>query len=64
MKYIDKLKQDHPDCVGEYFTGGARGCPYDYGYEKNPPCVAPGQLGTLSCRACWKREMPSAKNEA
>jgi len=65
MTFIEKLKQDHPDCVSENWGGGAKGCPCDYGYE--PPehreagcCVHPGNL---DCDVCWNREMPAPEKQ-
>ena len=62
MKFIDKLKQEHPLNVGKYHTGGAVGCPCDYGYEKGPACVRVGQK-TLTCRECWEREISEGGKE-
>lgn len=56
MKMIEKLKEEHPEAVGGYHTGGAKGCPFDYGYEARPACQERNQK-TLTCRDCWEREM-------
>ncbi len=65
MKYIEKLKEDHPECVSDEFAGGCEGCPEDYGYEPSSD-ECPKGLERLSieegCRKCWEREMPEEKN--
>ena len=62
MKFIEKLRQEHPQNVGGYHTGGAVGCPCDYGYEKRPACAQVGQK-TLTCSECWQREISEDKKE-
>lgn len=61
MKYIEKLKEDHPECVSDEFAGGCEGCPEDYGYEPSSD-ECPKGLKRLSieegCRKCWEREIP------
>ena len=54
--YRDKLKEEHPEAVGGYHTGGAKGCPCDYGYEKRPACQERKQKA-MTCRECWEREV-------
>ena len=56
MTYIEKLKTDHPDRVGGYHTGGAAGCPCDYGYENGHACEQRKQK-TITCRECWERQI-------
>lgn len=56
MKMIEKLKEEHQEAVGGYYTGGANGCPFDYGYEARPACQERNQKA-LTCRECWEREM-------
>lgn len=55
MKYIEKLKEDHPECVSDEFAGGCEGCPEDYGYEPSSD-ECPKGLERLSieegCRKC------------
>ena len=62
MKYIERLKNEHPECVSDEFTGGCEGCPKDYGYEPYRN-ACPSGLEYLSvdeaCRRCWGR----SKNE-
>lgn len=58
MTYIEKLKTEHPEAVGRY-TGGAKGCPCDYKYEKRPACQERKQKA-LTCRECWEREAKKA----
>lgn len=33
MTFRDRLAKEHPDRIGECYDGGARYCPYSYGYE-------------------------------
>lgn len=61
MKYIEKLKEDHPECVSDEFAGGCEGCPEDYGYESQDDCCTAGLEGLgieVACRKCWEREIP------
>lgn len=61
MKYIEKLKEDHPECVSDEFAGGCEGCPEDYGYESQDDCCPAGLEGLgieVACRKCWEREIP------
>lgn len=64
MKYIEKLKEEHPECVSDEFCCGCDGCPQDYGYEPDSD-ECPEGFGCLSieegCRKCWEREMPEEK---
>ena len=55
MTFLEKLKQEHPEAVGNYL-GGASGCPYDYGYE--PRNSRPCKDQAANCGRCWNREMP------
>ena len=66
MKYIERLKKEHPECVSDEFCCGCDGCPQDYGYEPDSN-ECPQGLEHLSieegCRKCWEREMPEEKPE-
>lgn len=53
MKYLEKLKQEHPEAVNENYVGGAMGCPRSWGYESERPCADM----EISCRECWSRKM-------
>ena len=58
MKYIERLKNEHPECVSDEYSGGCIGCPEDYGYEEyRSKC--PEGLDYLDvekgCRKCWER---------
>ena len=67
MKYIEKLKEDHPECVSDEFAGGCEGCPEDYGYESRDEYCPDGLEGLgieVACRKCWEREMPEEKSRA
>lgn len=61
MTYREKLQIDYPDAINKHYTGGCRGCPYDYNY-----CAfnCPANFGSIdeeTCAACWNREMPEEK---
>ena len=58
MTFKEKLAKEHPECVDEKCTGGARECPSSYGYEDEDNC---GHLIGLSCAECWNREIPEPK---
>lgn len=55
MTYRQRLMRDHPEAVGRY-TGGAKGCPCDYRYEKKPACLERKQKA-MTCRECCEREV-------
>ena len=64
MRYRDKVAAEHPEAIDRREKGGVKGCPYDYGYEKNlDSCKAQafyeGRRTDMDelCRACWDREM-------
>lgn len=54
MTYLEKLKIERPDRVDPHFVGGAKCCPWIYGYEDDCP-------GKIDCKDCWEREMPEKK---
>ena len=60
MTYREKLAKEHPECISDEFSGGAKGCPYDYGYERreDDPCRT---YKGYNCISCWNREMPEAE---
>ena len=55
MTCREKLKLERPEMVTSAEPGGAKGCPWMYGYL--PPYQG---CGTESCDACWNREIPEA----
>lgn len=64
MKYIERLKVEHPEFISDKFIGGCEGCPEDYGYEPYSNTCPSGseQLSVEeACRRCWRREMPTEK---
>lgn len=66
MKYMEKLKEEHPECVSDEFAGGCEGCPEDYGYESRDEYCPDGLEGLgieVACRKCWEREMPEGNTE-
>ena len=56
MTFREKLKEEHPEAVNEYYTGGAARCPCSWGYEEKQACKQKPNKG-MSCRECWSREM-------
>ena len=66
MKYIEKLRKEHPECVSDEYFGGCIGCPESYGYEPHT-CDCPEETKSLDleegCRICWNREIPEDKTE-
>lgn len=60
MTYREKLQQEHPESVGEYYLGGCGGCPSDWGYEEkcciDDPRTYFGRR--YECAECWDREIP------
>lgn len=56
MTFREKLAKEHPDCINEIFMGGAKYCPYKYGYEEQPKDCT-GHL----CSKCWDREIPETE---
>lgn len=53
MTYREKLQQEHPELVDDFFCGGCSGCPSFYDYVKSKDCP------DTSCAECWNREMPT-----
>lgn len=60
MTYREKLQKEHPGCINEYSLGGCDGCPYEYEYEKNKPCISTDEE---KCRKCWDREIPGTEDK-
>lgn len=63
MTYKEKLKLEHPDAVGSIYSGGCRGCPWEYGYsEKKCVKCSHSNLSTEeACTICWNSEMPASE---
>lgn len=57
MTCREKLAMEHPDCLGNAWIGGCKGCPSDYGYmSMRDGC----ELNEKSCTRCWDRELSEA----
>lgn len=56
MTFREKLQQEHPEEVSEFWTGGCHNCPYSYGYEVEP---IGEHCENIKCRDCWDREIPT-----
>lgn len=60
MTYREKLQREHPECVEDFYIGGCKNCPENYGYEekeeKNENCLPEKDIEGR-CRECWDREM-------
>ena len=57
MTYREKLAMEHPECVGDWHTGGCAGCPATYGYEPEKNTCE----DRSSCTECWDRKIPEEK---
>ena len=58
MKYIERLKVEHPEFISDKFIGGCEGCPEDYGYEPyRNACPSGSECLSVeeACRRCWER---------
>ena len=62
MTFLEKLKQENPEAIDNHCLGGASGCPFHYGYEKEDdrPCE---KDMSFSCVKCWNREMPEPEKQ-
>lgn len=61
MTFKEKLTQEHPECINDMYSGGAKSCPHTYGYAPN---LVPGDgCPAETCTECWNREMPENKAE-
>lgn len=71
MTFREKLKLEHPECVGSKYVGGCNLCPHDYGYESSAPPTLPNcthncimcWASGVKCKECWDREMPEKAEE-
>lgn len=61
MTFREKLAQEHPDCIGEEYGGGCKGCPRDYGYPDLRTCV--NSYSDEECAECWNAEIPDSEPE-
>ena len=59
MTFRERLKMEHPECVGRRFFGGAKGCPIHYKYEQKKDERI---CRKADCKKCWNREMPETEN--
>lgn len=56
MTFREKLAKEHPDCINEIFMGGAKYCPFKYGYESQRD-----DCSGITCAECWDREIPDTE---
>lgn len=61
MTCREKLAMEHPEKVDSKRIGGCVGCPYAYGYAKEPEEC---KNGSLNCWECWDREVEEVKTQA
>lgn len=60
MTCREKLAMENPECLGDEYPGGCKGCPSSHGYLGRPEeCGS----GTIDCGACWDREIPEKTDE-
>ena len=57
MTFLEKVKKEHPPDVGPRYANGVYGCPHDFGLEDRNKT----RCESMSCAACWNREMPEAE---
>ena len=60
MTYEQKLKEEHPDCIKNYFYARFCGCPSTFGYEPQHCGLCGGdrnKINDSTCKKCWSREM-------
>lgn len=60
MTCREKLKQESPHKVNDYWAGGCHACPHTYGYLEKPEYCDNG-VSRERCRRCWDREIPDKK---
>lgn len=60
MTCREKLAVEHPEEVGEDYTGGCYGCPHQYRYMDRPENCSFGH-SYEECADCWNREIPEEK---
>ena len=60
MTFKEKLEKEHPEKYIQHRVSSA-GCPSDYGYETEQSFGL--HCKTMSCRACWDREIPGSDIE-
>lgn len=70
MTYREKLKMEHPECIGTEFKGGCKRCPFCYGYEPDKsqcPCQEVGYNPLVNpgsgCTRCWDRVIPGTEEK-
>lgn len=54
MTCREKLKQEHPDKINDFYVAGCSGCPHKYGYANKPD-----NCSLITCNECWDREIES-----
>lgn len=59
MTCREKLKLEHPACIGDGYCGGCDGCPRDYGYMATPDYC--NGCDDEACTKCWDREFPDTE---
>ena len=56
MTCKERLMIEHPEKVGNRFTGGCKACPDNYGYARRPDKCFPNRRGNdKECAECWDR---------
>ena len=55
MTLRDKLRIEHPECIGDIWFGGCKDCPKQYGYTKDGCCDSKTVNDDI-CRECWDRK--------
>ena len=64
MTCREKLAMEHPEEIDPERLGGCKGCPYQYGYAKEPEWCDDNNFTDEKCRKCWDREVEEVKTQA
>ena len=63
MTCREKLKKEHPECIGDYFLARCEGCPSVYGYLSDPQNCYNYTRNEMHCTDCWNREIPGTEDD-
>ena len=63
MTYREKVIKEHPEDIGEQWTGGVKYCPAFYGYEEELWCFNRANNSRSKCEECWNREIEEKENK-
>lgn len=61
MTRLEWITKTRPECVNEYYGGGVRYCPFDYGFtdcddrEPSESCLSFQGERNKPCEKCWSK---------